>query len=138
LIYKVASSNVNVKLLRVATAQQADKQEELSKLVAAQKVRCDEVQSAKLIERKVAKAERFTIARIGAAIRENKAVIAVIIVGAAIMIHNRLNVSNATTDRTDNSQKIEAAISRILDVKLEHLQLIPNVASNKAVAIRPK
>ena len=138
LIYKAAATNVNVKLLRVENVKQAKKQDELSDLVAAQKQRCDDVQEAKKIAAQVAEAEHTTIKRIGMALRENKAVIAVILVGAAIMVHNRLNVANATQDRTDNAQKIEQAINHVLDVKLEQLQLIPHATTNRVAINKPK
>lgn len=145
LIYKSATTSVNIKLLRIATVEQGRKQDTLTDLITKQKERCDEIQTAKQTadklalatrdtDRKVAEAERTNIRKIGLAIRDNKALIAVVLVGVVMMLFNRLQPSASSTTTPDNI-RIEQLFNHLLDVKLEQLQLLPAVRSNRTMHV---
>lgn len=140
LIYKTAATNVSIKLLRIDAAKQAMKQAELADSIAAQQQRCDEIQAdteatdeaemhAREVAVAVAEAEHTTVKRIGMAIRENKSIIVVIIVGAILMLNSYIN-------SPDNRQRIDPAIIEqtlrtILESEAGHATAVSPVTSDK-------
>ena len=143
LIYKTASTNVSMKLVRNDAAIQTRKQDELAAMLAAQKARCDEVQAvkaatleaethAKEVAAAVAEAEHTTVKRIGMAIKDNKSVIIVIIVSALLILNSYRGSAGARTD----PKVIEQALRTILDSELKQLQ--PESAGSKSVEHRSR
>lgn len=107
LIFKVAATNVNVKLIKnelTAVGAQA----------AAQTKRCSEFRSKLKVNGMVAEAERTTIRRIGKTLWENRAMILLFLFAAVMYFNNIIGANEA-------SAAVEQRIDKLIDKKIGQL-----------------
>ena len=113
-VFKVASTNVNVKTLKhevrrvgIGLAEQVEK--------------CDKINASVAARAKLAKANATTIDKIWKAIWDNKSMLFVLILSALVYFNNK--VSTPAVQPMITPQQLQTLIEKVLDTRLQDMSL---------------
>lgn len=106
LIFKVASANVNIGLMR-------DEVSQLGTKVDAQAIKCAEIQALRAKQAAIRQGEKMTVGKIGKAIWENKTLATLVILTAMLFVFNVMNTKHSDPDLDKKITQLNEKIAKL-------------------------
>lgn len=107
LIFKVASSNVNLGMLREDVTDVGIK-------VDSQVLKCAEIQAARAQHEAMRKGEKMTLSKIGKAIWDNKSLLTLLVLSIVLLLLNGINHLNPAGDVDKKIAQLDAKIAKLM------------------------